>query len=325
MCQLLCSEVRKWLNQQKTGLSITHSKQFESLLSRIRADLGLTNYGDDEIALKIAVCILGPKIKEPPPEMMRHLYGLLADTIPGKNEWVQRAWELVVAYGCGWRRVVNKTLWGSHWVNAVVEMERLISIQIQQALRALAFGNGSVRGFNKVFPKKMEREDMARSIAMEFFTNLSNKYKLSDWVPKKGNLGSFLQFAVQGSTTESRKTLRLRITAVGLLSQSMLFEKLEEHGVELKTGKLEFKKCQETHNEKICNTVFEGESCSKCKMPFDLTKSRRIKKPLLYLPTNYGEVERKNASTISVEIIFFKNWKTALYVAASRLKGLRIY
>ena len=302
MCELLCSLIWEWVKNNQ-GFNIKNPERFKKLLDKLKADLNVTNCYKDELALKIAVCVVGPKTKEPPPEMMRHINELLLSSIPEQNERVQRSWEFAVAYGCGWQREIQKSPWGNRWPNAILEMERLVSIHIRSTLKSLAFANDHVRAFDKkIHNLNIVIQDMSRSIAMELYTNYG-KYKLSEWEPKKGNLGSFIQFAVQGSTTNSRTKLRLKITAANLFSEGMLFEKFKEYNL-LKKGEIEFKKCLEIFNEKICEKAFEGENCPNCKTPFNPKKSKRIKKRLLYLPTIYEKIKRKKCKEKECENYF---------------------
>ncbi|RKZ83297.1 MAG: hypothetical protein DRR19_19330 [Candidatus Parabeggiatoa sp. nov. 1] len=303
MCGSLYSQVHEWLDK-KPEFKITDPEQFDLLRNDIKA-VG----NEDEIALTIAMCALGPKAGEPPEEMRPHLYELLTNKIPDNKERIRRAVEFAIAYGCGWQRgnTRHKKGWEGIWHGALDAMEGLLSLFILQACKALAYqgpGPGGVRYFPR-HPVDEEIQDV-QLIAMQLirgkYQEGQPKYKryhaLSEWEPREGNLYGFLQWAIQGSVAKPQIHDYIRIPRVGYFGQGMYYPVLEENGLLLK-GDMEFKKCQEIlPNGKTCETEFEGNKCRReeCQKPFNHKISRMIKKRMLYVPSVYQYKSRQRCN-----------------------------
>jgi hypothetical protein len=320
--------------ENRQDFDITQPAQFESLLRYVQANLGehAANCPEDQLALKIAVCILGKgNPGEPPFGVMDDLHQLLINRIPDQDERVRRSVEFVIAYGCGWERQTQNS-WSppdwvtKKWLSALRVLERLILRYTRQAYDALRYDErGGVRGFQRKLDEHFRVEqnkldeiviEDAEMIALSLIRNQFDgkpKFKrfhaLSAWQPQnqRETLYFFLQMAVQGSSGRTKIKMddqtAMRITRANFFSQGMLFPMLANcadiqeninRGL-LSKGEIEFKECGEIPNGAKCQRTFERDSCPKCGTPFNERHSRKITKVLLYVPNlYYMGVPRKN-------------------------------
>lgn len=156
------------VRQASRGLS-PDRQHFEGLIERARAALEKDSRDDPPVGTALAAAValswMGPHVHQPPQDTQASLIGL-AEPLGAPK--IDRMLELAIAYGCGWRRSVdrNSTAWERRWDRALDALRALINRFIEDAYRR-------VRELNIRFPIEPDLAGAADLLLVRLYRPLS--------------------------------------------------------------------------------------------------------------------------------------------------------
>lgn len=312
-----------WLRRQfpedeplevQTGRFLANFSQYlDQLLAQYSAE---SNLSRPELALLLAAFFLAPSGDS---ASWQPLVNQLLTLSPHNNELTDEAClDLVIAYGCGWRReVVPGSQDGNgRWQSAILALRVLVEGSLHQTFKLIksllppqyALFSGSLKTGGRLYSNLITLELLnnrcrcgkhkqgCKQVGDAYAcgqTCCRDEHQLASWDPTVCSLQAFVAHSIRGNASSQLKT--------GALITSMLYPLLnEDSGFTIDS--VEFKVCgfcsdtavlqtiaQHKEPKSQGSTLYEGNSCPGCDTPANRqTTYHKARKNWILIPYEYG-------------------------------------
>jgi len=269
-----------------------------------------------ELALLLAIIFLAP-----PDESVN--WKLLVEQLlafsPNGNETSDDAClDLVIAYGCGWRRKVvpESQDWNGRWPRAILALRVMLEGSLHQTFKLItpllpphyALFSGSLKTGGRLYSNLITLELLhnrcrcgkhkqgCKQVGDTYAcgqTCCRDEHQLVSWDPAVCSLQAFVAHSIRGNASNQLKT--------GALITSMLYPLLnEDNGFTIDS--VEFKVCghcsepavlqaigQHKEPKSQGSTLYEGNSCPECDTPANRqTTYHKARKNWILIPYEFG-------------------------------------
>lgn len=289
------------------------SAQLDQLLAQPLAE---SNLPRTELALLLAAIFLASPGDSANWELLVNQFLTLS---PNKNALTDEAClDLVIAYGCGWRREVvpDSQDWNGRWPRAILALRVLVEGSLHQTFKLItpllppqyALFSGSLKTGSRLYSNLITLELLhnrcrcgkhkqgCKQVGEAYAcgqTCCREEHQLGSWNPAVCSLQAFVAHSIRGNASSQLKT--------GALSTSMLYPLLtEDNGFTIDS--VEFKVCgfcsepailqtiaQHKEPKSQGSTLYEGNSCPNCDTPASRqTTYHKVRKNWILIPYEYG-------------------------------------
>lgn len=304
-------------------------REVERFVHGVRTSVALPEVEDDELHVVVALCLVGPRQADIPQTALRDdILEKLRRFVPQPKTRVERAFDVVVVYGCGiWRTVeAGSGSWAQRWQPALDQLSASI-LAWMRATAAWLQLDIQLRGyaFTAPFPTWTEAEALAFLFwsgqcdcfrlkaedsdapldrhAAQRAARCMREHRLQAWNPAHLGLNTFIACAVKGRKAESDDSGRKGFVS-GAVEQGIFFCDLYRYH-DVRFGKVLGWQCP-SHPD----VPFEGERCFLCAeehapVVFSAEQHTRtiVRRLLVKAPTGpyeeaeYWHCQDKNCST----------------------------
>ncbi len=226
--------------------------------------------------------------------------------------------DMVIAYGCGWKRevVVNSENWEGRWYRAILALRMMVEGSLHQTFKLLipmlpnqfSLFSGPMKEWGRRYSNVIALEllhDRCRCGKHKQGCKVKGdshacgreccreEHRLSGWQPEVCSLQAFVAQGIRGNASSQLKT--------GALVTSMLYPLLnEDSGVTIDSA--EFKVCGSCNDTAVLKTIahhkepkgqgivmYEGNTCPKCDTPASRqTTYHKARKNWILIPYDLG-------------------------------------